>query len=634
MCGWLGIFGARVTIEDLERAADTLATRGPDAHQHRLVDPSPATGCPWPYGIAHRRLSILDLSETGAQPMVDEARSVSLVYNGELYNSPELRDRLSSAGHRFRGTSDTEVLLRGYLEWGTEVLDHIEGIYSFALVDEGRGQVFLARDRLGIKPLYWAVHEGALLAGSAPRALLALRPELGRGLDEVAIAQFLTLLWVPHPRTPWSNIHKLAPGTALTFDGTTLDQWRHWQPPAADPDPEPLDSSVLLDAIREATDRQLLSDVPVGLLFSGGLDSSILLAFMAEKYGTGELDAYTARYDARSQRLELAPDDATFARQVTDRMDQVTLHECEIDADAERDLLELAHHFDDPVADPAAISLYRLCQATDHKVLLSGVGGEELWAGYPRHQMLSTARRAMSLPLAARRSLAASSSLLFGARPGPAYAARRNLQKLVRAVGDRRPAHYWRVMAQLTYDEVDRLLPGMADPAYDELDAQCTPLASTSLADALAFDRAQFLPNLNLSYVDKASMAASVEVRVPLLDERVVDPTFAALADSFIRDGITKAPLRDAARGVVLDAVIDRPKSGFGGPARGWFQGPPGTRLAERIEAVADAGLVTKDASLAIHRAAASGRRDAALAAWALVCLHAWHETHQVHGSP
>jgi asparagine synthase (glutamine-hydrolysing) len=622
MCGWVGAFGARVTEPELRTAGATLASRGPDGSGERS-DPEGLL----PYGVAHRRLSILDLSPAGAQPMHDAERGVTVAYNGELYNSPELRGELEARGHRFRSTSDTEVLLRGFIEWGDAVLGRIEGIFSFVIVDERHGRALMARDRIGVKPLYWASAGGVLVAGSAPRAILALQPDLDRSIDRVAVAQFLTLLWVPHPRTPWTSIHKLPPGHALVFDGRAPRVWRYWTPPErAD---HPLEPARLLEALRGASSRQLLSDVPVGLLFSGGLDSTMLLHLMVDHDGVSQLDALTAGYDAPSQRLEMVPADTDYARQVARDVDQVRLTEVEIGGDAEHELDALSMHFDDPVADPAAISLHQLCRASDNKVLISGVGGEELWAGYPRHQHLDRARQAAGLALPVRRAMSKASPLLRGGRPGPCYGLRRNAQKLSRAIGDQRDPHYWRMMAQLDYEEVDSMVPGTAEAVFDELDGQSARLDRVTLTEALAFDREQFLPNLNLAYVDKAAMRSGVEVRVPMLDEMVIGPTFASDSETFISRGTTKRPLRQAARGIVSDAVIDRPKSGFGGPVRGWFQGDQGDRLGQRIDALAETGLVSAEPARRIYQAAATGRQDAALAAWALACLHSWHQQHR-----
>ena len=551
---------------------------------------------------------------------------VTVVYNGELYNAPLLRGELSRKGHRFRSTSDTEVLLRGYIEWGDAVVGRIEGIFSFAIVDEKAGRVLLARDRLGVKPLYWSVSDGRLAAGSAPRALLAVQPDVRHDIDRVALAQFLTLLWIPHPRTPWVNIKKLAPGHALSFRNGIAKTWRYWEGEIAQE--SPLDAHSLFTALSGAVSRQLLSDVPVGLLLSGGLDSTLLGYMMMDHYEVGALQALTAAYETDAQKLELAPDDSVFARDVAGRCSAMNLNEITIDIDADRDVDALSRHFDDPVADPAAITLYRLCQASDSKVLISGVGGEELWAGYPRHRNLGVARRAARAPVMSRIVASRASGVMYGARPGPAYGARRNLQKLARAVGERRPPHYWRMMSQLTFDELNALVPGAASQAHEELDSQTARLDQITLDQALRFDRDQFLPNLNLAYVDKASMATGVEVRVPMLDEHVVGITYAADAETFLVNGVTKFPLRQAAEGTVPRMIIDRPKSGFGGPARAWFRGDKRDRLLGRVDSLADSGLVERQAAHHIYQSAASGRRDASLAAWALVCLQAWQEAY------
>lgn len=557
--------------------------------------------------------------------MFEEDTCTCVAYNGEIYNSPELRTELEAAGVRFRSSSDTEVLLRGWIEWGDEVLQRIEGIFSFVLVDEKRGRVLMARDRLGVKPLYWAESDGRLYAGSAPRALLALEPGLGAQLDPVALAQFLALLWIPHPRTPWNAVRKLPPGHAIRMDAAGLEVFRYWDPPLVERGE--IEPDELAERLRTACGRQLLSDVPVGVLFSGGLDSTLILA-LAREESASELKAFTAGFDHASRRLEITPDDLQYARLVADRMGSLELEEVMIDTSADRFVDDLGYHFDDPVAEPMAVTLHRICQGTGTKVLLSGMGGEELFAGYPRHRMLAAARKAAGIPAIARRVPARAAGFLYGARPGPLHAARRNLQKLLRAIGDERPPHYWRMLSQLTYHEVESLIPGSAADAWDELDAQTPRLAETSLAEALAFDREQFLPNLNLLTVDKASMATSVELRVPLLDEGVVDLAYRSNPSGLIRSGVTKWPLKEAARGLIPDEVIDRSKSGFSAPVRAWFQLGDRDRLYGRVEVAVDAGLVSGDSARRIVHSAATGRADVSLAAWALVCLGAWYEHH------
>lgn len=622
VCGWVGIFGFPESEANLRKAADTLASRGPDGWGERV------SGGPLPAGLGHRRLAILDPSAAGAQPMHDPERGVSVAYNGEIYNSPALREELRAKGARFRSTTDTEVLLAGWAEWGDDVLQRIEGIFSFALVDERRGRALLARDRLGVKPLYWSRDGDAVVAGSAPRAILALRPHLRERIDPVAVAQFLTLLWVPHPRTPWAGIHKLPPASALSVEPGRVREWRYWSPPAAGARGAAVSPAELRELLEDATARQLLSDVPVGLLLSGGLDSTLLLAFMDRHRHDPELVALTAGSDAASRRLDIDPDDTRYAQLAADRHDGVKLTAVEVGGDAATDLDELSFHFDDPVADPAAITLHRLVRASPTKVLLSGVGAEELFAGYPRHQALGPARLAASLPAPARLALGAAAPNLRGGRPGPQYRRRRNLAKLARAVGERHRPHYWRMLAQLTSAELSALVPGAAAEAAADLDGRTPPLSTVTLAQALAFDRDQFLPNLNLAYVDHSAMAAGVEVRVPLLDEAVVALASAADPVTFFAGGRSKAPLRDAAAGLVADDIITRPKSGFGGPVRAWFRTEGRGSLRERVEALADAGLVEREPARRVCEDAATGRHDAALAAWALVCLHAWHRDH------
>lgn len=621
MCGWVGVFGGtEPSIQQLEAGSESLVCRGPDDHGLMISDAAT-------FGIAHRRLAILDPTPAGHQPMRDDATGTVIVYNGEIYNSPALRAELKAAGIQFQSMCDTEVLLRGWIHWGDAVVERIEGMFSFALFDEKRQRAFLGRDRLGIKPLYWAMTRGTLIAGSAPRAILEAAPHLREGIDRVALAQYLALLWIPHPRTPWAGIKKLAPGHTLSMTGgrVTIRPYREL---ALDAPDEPLPPAELAGLLDDAVQRQLLSDVPVGLLLSGGLDSTLLLALMDRHYQGERLTAVCVHYTDEAKRLEIVPDDLVFARRAAAAFPRVDLRTVRVGDDDWALVDELAPHFDDPVADPAAIAMYLLARASETKVVLSGVGGEELFGGYPRHRALGLARRAANLPGPVRQLAGIGTRHLRGSTPGPGFAARRNLEKLGRAVGMRRTPHYWRLMSQIGAEDLRLLMPDVADEAMAELDAQSPALVDADLRQALSFDTGQFLANLNLAYTDKASMAASVEVRVPLLDEAIIARALRAPSSDLIRDGVQKAVLKDAARGLIADEIIERPKSGLGGPMRSWVQGTGGDSFAERVDGLADAGFVARDPARALVASARSGETDSGLAVWAMVCLEVWRHAH------
>jgi asparagine synthase (glutamine-hydrolysing) len=513
----------------------------------------------------------------------------------------------------------------GWAHWGDGLLDRIEGMFSFALVDERRGRALLARDRLGIKPLYWADTPRGLVAASAPRAILAMLPALRNNIDAIALAQFLSLLWIPHPRTPWLQIRKLAPGEAISFSGDRRKRWRYWSPPAEGDDS--IEPNALLEVIRSATRAQLLSDVPLSLLLSGGLDSSLLLELIDD--GTCAFGAVGGGYSLSANSFELSPDDSEYVRIAAAGHPAVKLLEVELGGPSEADPGTLSWHMDDPVADPAAMSLRRLASESGRKVLISGVGAEELFGGYPRHSRLAIARRAAGLPFGARRALAQGARALHGGQPGAFYSSRRNAEKLARATSGRGPIHYWRMMAQLDPSHLSRLIPSSATAAVEELDSISPSMETITTAGALQFDREQFLPNLNLAYVDKAAMAVGVEVRVPFLDERVVEMVCGARQASLVDSKQTKRPLREAARGLVPQSIISRRKSGFGGPIRAWLRDASiGTALRGRCDALADTGLVEREAVNSIFRRTVLGKEDLALECWALACLQAWHEAH------
>jgi asparagine synthase (glutamine-hydrolysing) len=614
MCGWVGRFGQPTEEHLVRQAMSLMRTRGPDASGLSIGGEGAGS-----YALGHQRLAILDTTECGAQPMRLAERGVSIVYNGEIYNSPALRLELQAAGERFVGTSDTEVLLRGWAVWGDAVVDRIEGIFSFALLDEARRRVFLARDRLGTKPLYWTFEHGVLSAGSTPSAVLAVDPSVPRTLDRIALAQYLTLLWIPHPRTPWRAVHKLPPGHSLTFENGSVRVARYWSPTGAEASgDEELDLGA---SIETAVVRQLLSDVPVGVLLSGGLDSSLIAAIVDAASDTA-VPALGAGYAASAREFETMPDDLSFARLVAQGLPGLAFEESIINAGDWSAVDDLAPHFDDPVADPAALTLYALCRTSPTKVLLSGVGAEELLAGYPRHAALRSLRLFSRTP---RGVIAIANGLgrrMSGMKAGPGYALRRHLQRASRAVTSDRVPFYWAATSYLTPQELHGLMPDVAHEAMAELDAMCTPMRDTDLRSALEFDITQFLPNLNLAYADKASMAASIELRVPLLDELVVSSVRQLPVETLIANGVGKMPLREVSQQFVPQTILDRPKAGFGAPVRSWLRGPGEDEL--RARALSNGDLVDQAGAGRLYDDFVRRDVDVSLAIWALVSLDAW----------
>ncbi len=335
---------------------------------------------------------------------------------------------------------------------------------------------------------------------------------------------------------------------------------------------------------------------------------------MATHYKGDEIPALTAGYDSTAQRFEVAPDDLRYARLVAAAHARVRFKEIEMDGAMTGHIDVLAPHFDDPVADPAAISLFRLARASTTKVLISGTGGEELFAGYPRHHHLGVAALVGRAPKVSHSLASKFAPALPAGRPGP-YALRRHGQKLARALGTHGIPHYRRMVAQLTFAELDALMPGNAADAFAERDAQSPSLTSITLSEALSFDLGQFLPNLNLAYVDKASMAAGIEVRVPLLDEAVFNLAATSNPSDFIAGGKPKACLRRAAESLVPAPVLHREKTGFGAPVRSWFRFDRRNELRERIAALETTGLVDTKVALDLVGKVVRGYLDASLAA-------------------
>src|SRR3989440_1302297 len=426
MCGIAGIWGE--TNEELvRRMTETVSHRGPDDCGIKVFTlPDQAVS------LGHRRLSIIDLSAAGHQPMANEDETIWIVFNGEIYNFPELRKNLLATGHQFRSRTDTEVLLHGYEQWGIDFVRKLNGIFAFALWDSKRKLLHLVRDRYGVKPLYYWKQNHRLLFASEIKSLLC-DPNLDREVDGDALLAYIKFRYCPDPLTLFKHVRKVPPGHVMPFGVEKASSSRFYElvfPDTHAPADEKVLARQLRDLLHETVRRQMISDVPVGLFLSGGVDSGGLLA-MARSFNPEPLKTFTIGFRREDQRFEGQPDDIRYARELARRFK--TDHQEIILEPKIVDLLpRVIWHLEDPIADPAAITSYLICQAArqqDTKVLLSGQGGDEVFCGYPWHLAIHLSRYYDRLPRAARAILEKLLNKLPAAKGGPLTATFRRLRK-------------------------------------------------------------------------------------------------------------------------------------------------------------------------------------------------------------
>lgn len=649
MCGIAGFQGA-FDPSLLQAMSDALAHRGPDG-----FGAWHSTGDGVRTGFAHRRLSIIDLSAAGTQPLTVDCpccgahghAQLSLIYNGELYNYRELRAELEAAGHRFTTHTDSEVLLHLWAAHGPAMLDQMNGIFAFAIRD-GRpsddahreGDVFVARDQLGVKPLYLAALPQGTLFASELKALLAC-PALTRTIDLEAMHQQLAFLWTPAPRTLLREVRKLEPGCALILrDGRPLREWRWYELPYGEPAwtdaPEVL-AERLRDHVETAVRRQLVADVPVGAFLSGGLDSSAVVAMMRRTMPDAPIRCFGIGF-REGETLDDSPADLPYAREVARHL-RVDLQELTVGPDLIDELDHMLWLLDEPQADPAplnALRISRRARETGITVLLSGAGGDDILGGYRRHWALQAERTWGWLPAFVRGGLAAGARAVALGR-GPVRAREGLARRLAKTFahadddGDARLAAYflWSpdAMRRALYaPDVAAQLAGH-DPRTPLLESLARiPGERVPLNRMLFLEGKHFLADHNLNYTDKVGMAAGVEVRVPLLDIDLVRFAARVPAAWKQRGHVGKPLFKRAMEPYLPHHVIHRPKAGFGAPMRRWLQ--------HELRPVVDD--VLGDASLrarglfepgAVRRLVAAdreGRVDGAYTIFALVCLELW----------
>ena len=624
MCGILGCFGAFDT-NALKSGLLALNHRGPD-DSGLHVDKTAGIG------LGHTRLAVIDLSPLGRQPMLSGDGQVVLTFNSEIYNFKALRKELEAKGHVFRGQSDTEVLLNLYLDQGEAMLSRLNGIFAFALWDGRKGALLVARDGLGVKPLYYAESPQGFAFASEIKALLPLLPP-GRELDVASLHRYLGFLWCPGDGTPIRSVRKLQPGEAIVVrQGRIVRRWTWYLLPgfgvkaAASGERDWIAATA--SHVRQAVHRQMVADVPVGAFLSGGLDSSAVVAFAREL--NPELRCFTIEVVGGQEAG--ATDDLPYARRVAEHL-AVPLDVVTIDAGRmAQDLEGMVAQLDEPLADPAPLNvLYisRLARQQGMKVLLSGAGGDDLFTGYRRHHALRLERWWRWLPGEVRAGLDKAAMRLDRRRVWS-----RRLAKLFNGAGldgDASIANYflWAREADLFAlytPEVQAQLRATraAQPLVDFLEA--APVGLSRLERMLLLEQRFFLADHNLIYTDKMSMAAGVETRVPFLDLDLVE--FAARMPSEYkqRGGTGKWVLKQAMAPYLPHEVIYRPKTGFGAPLRRWMKNELREVLGDLLsaESLKRRGLFDPVAVRRIIAADDAGRADASYTLLSLLCIEIW----------
>src|SRR5438270_674210 len=628
MCG---IFGQIGSSPAGEACGQELRHRGPDDSGLKYFALSP--GSMW-VSLQHRRLSIIDLSSAGHQPMCNEDETVWITFNGEIYNFQELRAELVAAGHQFRSHTDTEVIIHGYEEWGHEVVRKLRGMFSFALWDQRLRRMLLAIDHLGKKPLFYAYDGRKLVFASEIKAVL--KAGVPAELDPIALHDYLTYLYFPYPSTAFKHVRKMPPGSAMEIqvgpDGELRQFfWKYWDAAQAAGSTLQLSERDRIDRARElmeeAVKLRLASDVPLGLFLSGGLDSSAITAF-ASKHSPEQVKTFTIGF-ANSKFYNELPAANLVAQKF--RTEHHILQADEACADS---ITKVVRHFDEPFGNPTAILEYIITKLMRKHVTvaISGDGGDELFGGYVRYAGAALSRRYRMLPQFITKGLVSRLSGLMNDATDGRHGFRR-VREFAQSA--------WQAEEDMYIDWVGYFSEAekreMYSPAFaaavggrDSGDflrqffrrgAQLDPLSRLGYVDA-----ASFLCCNCLEYADRMSMANSLEVRAPFTDYRLLEFALQVPQDMKVRRMTTKWITRQALRDVLPKEILEKKKMGFNPPLPQWINGElkPMIRQFLSPKAVESRGIFRPEAVQALVRDHEENRRDNALKIWALLMIEVW----------
>ncbi len=623
MCGIVGIVH-RNASGYIREATNIISHRGPDDFGYFSFEN---------LALGHRRLSILDLSPRGHQPMQSQDGRFTIVFNGEIYNHMELRHRLLSE-FNFKSTSDTETILYGYIKYGRQLFSKLNGIFAFSIFDKDTKDVVVVRDQFGVKPLYYVSNNDSLFFASELKALISI--DFDKEIDVEALSRYIYFLYSPGEQTPYKHVRKLKPGHFIAFNisaPSKVKVEKYYEIPFKGnyfkkTEVELIDD--LISNLRRSVESQLLSDVPVGFFLSGGLDSASLVALARELHPEKNLNCYTIDTGGSFDNFS---DDLYYAK-ICAKYLNVNLEIVKADVQIVEHFDKMIWHLDEPQADAAPLNVLSIAQKAREKgdiVLIGGTAGDDLFSGYRRHQALNFEPYFDFFPDFVWKGADAFLSML-----SPKGSFIRRFRKLAAQSGvsklDRMAGYFgWLDFPQVVQLFREAYRPSLQNAHPNNLlirSLDSIPMESNNLNQMLFWEMKYFLPDHNLNYTDKMSMAEGIEVRVPFLDLDLVEFSTKLPPDLKMKGETTKYLLKKAMERYLPKEVIYRPKTGFGAPVRQWITKDLDPMISERLskDNLQKWNIFDPDAIHKLISDNKNGYIDASYSIWALLAIHSWLE--------
>ncbi len=601
---------------------DAIAHRGPD-DEGIFIDENIAFG--------HRRLSILDLSANGHQPMISADGRYILIFNGEIYNHNEIREKLKDK-YPFKSSSDTETILYGFAEFGTELFNQLNGIFAFAIYDKQKNEIIIVRDQFGVKPLYYYQQENNFLFSSEIKSFTSF-PDFNTEIDENALANYLYFLWSPGENTPFKNCKKLLPGHYITVNANDLKSFsihQYYEIPF-NGQYEQKTEQEWIDALdkrlTKAVERQLLSDVPIGYFLSGGLDSSIIVAIAKKLHPNKKIKCFTIAAETDS-RLEGFADDLPYAKNVADYL-KVDLEIVNAKVDIVKDFDKMVYHLDEPQADAAPLNVANICKKAREQgyiVLLGGTAGDDLFSGYRRHQALYFDEKLKFVP----HHIKSFAQKLTTILPNKSALTRRLKKIFSMYEYNDKQIQMASLYGWMPFNKVKKLFqkpPLLFEPnTFLKNSLHNIPNETSRLNQMLYWDMKYFLTDHNLNYTDKMSMMHGVEVRVPFLDVELVEFSTKIPPNLKMKGTTTKYLLKKVAERYLPTEVIYRSKSGFGAPVRDWITKDLNSKIEIELSKneLDKLGIFNSSEVEKLIITNKKGEIDASYSIWCLLAIHSW----------